>query len=165
MKRSLIALALVSSFAAVGVANAAGEAKSTFDVLINVKTSCEFASAIDKMDFGSKSATATDGTVVSAEANTEFAIQCTEGTVPDIFLASANNWKMKGETGAPNAGKEISYKLYADADGKLPWDDQNKQTGKNTDGHAYTMPIYGKVLDVGRAAGNFSDVVTVTLQF
>src|SRR5690606_15474447 len=84
MKRSLIALALVSSFVVAGVANAA-TTTANFHVTIHVDAGCEFkASSIQDLGFGSVAASPLTGTAAVTTADTKFKIQCTVGTAPMI---------------------------------------------------------------------------------
>lgn len=162
MKRSLIALALISTFAFAGAANA-NTRSADFTVKINVLATCKFTTKTQDMNFGRVTASAADGTAVSAEATTDLNFQCTEGTAPTIALASSE-WKMEGQDPGINDGKKIAYKLYADQARTTEWNETALQTGA-ADGSVQVIPVYGKVADVGRVAGHFSDTVTVTLTY
>ncbi|NYT75971.1 spore coat protein U domain-containing protein [Alcaligenaceae bacterium] len=164
MKRSLIVLALVSSFAAIGSANAK-TTDAKFNVTINVRAGCEFTtlSGINNLAFGSVAARPLTGSADETLGQTSFDIQCTVGTAPDIALTSANGWKMNG-IDADNTTASIDYALFSDSSRNSPWDDVSTVTGA-TSGNAQNFLVYGKVTDPGRVAGKFKDVVTVTLTY
>lgn len=166
MTRPLIVLALISSFAAVGTVNAtATTTTANFNVTITVLAGCEFTTdgGISDLAFGSVAATPLTGTAPVSTTQTSFDLQCTVGTAPEIALTSAHEWKMEGSD-ADNTEATISYTLYSDSARTTAWGDTATITGADT-GAAQTHVVYGKVTDPGRVAGNFKDVVTVTLTY
>ncbi|KAA0891098.1 spore coat protein U domain-containing protein [Pusillimonas sp. ANT_WB101] len=164
MKRSLIALALVSSFAAVGVANAASST-ANFNVTINVAAGCEFKTpnSIGDLSFGTVAATPLTGSAPVTLGQTSFEIQCTVGTAPGVALASANSWKMKGVNGT-DANAFVDYSLFSNEGRTASWSGAIAAP-IFANGQPQTMQVYGKVTNPGRVAGSFKDVVTVTLTY
>lgn len=150
---------IVAALSSLGIAHSAWAATvtDTFNVTINVQPSCEFTTPPAEMGFGSTAASA------SKTATTTFGIQCTVGTGPAISLTSDNGWNLKG-VDADNDTATIPYKLYSDATWSTVWNDVSTATAI-TDGTVQSFTVYGKVADTGVTAGNFKDVVTVTLTY
>jgi len=160
---------IMAAVGAIGLAQAASatQTTNTFDVTINVASSCVFTtSSIAALNFGTVSASPVGGTT-AATNTTQFTIQCTVGTGPAVTLSSQEGWKMKGTGSAanPNNGTAtIAYQLFQDAAHQSVWDGTNGQTIAD-DGEAHTLTVYGSVEDTGRVAGDFKDIVTVTLSY
>lgn len=136
-------------------------ATSTFNVTITVNPSCDFkTTSISDLAFGSVAASA------AATGDTTFKLQCTVGTAPVISLSSANSWSMKGQDTTPydNTSASIAYKLYSDSAHTAEWNGTSTQTALS-DGTEQTFTAYGNVADAGTTAGNYKDVVTVTLTY
>jgi len=135
-----------------------------FKVTITVQPSCIFVTTpITDMNFGAVAADATNVT-----AATSFKMQCTIGTAPQISLTSANSWTMVGvDSGAPydNTAAFIPYGLFSDSARSVSWAGTTGAPAVLNDGSEQNLDVYGKVADVGKTVGAFSDTVTITLTF
>jgi spore coat protein U-like protein len=154
LRKALLSSALVGVFS-IPAANAA-QVTDTFQVTATVEAECE-VSATD-LNFG------TIDLQTDNDSTTTVSYRCTAGTVATIGLTYGT--MSNGGTGT------LAYGLFQNDTG-TPWDDSaNTQvmpaaTGFN---NLETATVYGTVTSAqaqadGVEVGNYSDTVTVTLEF
>ena len=158
MSSRVLRNALLSS-ALVGVlsipAAHAAQVTDTFQVTATVEAECE-VSATD-LDFG------TIDLQTDNNSTTTVSYRCTAGTVATIGLTYAAMTNGSGGT--------LAYGLFQNNTG-TPWDDTNTQVMPAANGvhHLETATVYGTVTSAqaqanGVEVGNYTDTVTVTLEF
>lgn len=154
LRNALLSSALVG-FLSVPAAHAA-QVTDTFQVTATVEAECE-VSATD-LDFG------TIDLQTDNNSTTTVSYRCTAGTVPTIGLTYAA--MTNGGTGT------LAYGLFQNNTG-TPWDDAtNTQVMPAASGfnNLESATVYGTVTSAqaqanGVEVGNYTDTVTVTLEF
>ncbi len=151
MKRVLVAAAAVALIAMAGAGMAADT--NTLTVTASVTPTCKFSSVSSTLDFGTLDPSS--GANVPATGSTTF--WCTKGVTTEA--ASANNgshWSGSSRQIIGPGGDLIPYSLSLTKDGL--------SNGGPT--VPRTLTIAGNVLGIdytGKAAGSYSDTVTITL--
>ncbi|MBY8821794.1 Csu type fimbrial protein [Sphingomonas colocasiae] len=122
------------------------------------------------IDFGSRNSlfTSADGEAVGS--GTGIAIQCTPGITPSLtFGAGQNDGQGTGSGNramahATESGQYVKYGLYSDA-GRNTLIAIDGSLALASDGSAQVIRVYGRAYGAaGLVAGNYSDMVLVTLE-
>ncbi len=172
MMKKLIPLAVLVSAPMLG---SAATLTDTFDVLLNLQSSCTLDSTTD-LDFGDQ----TDADVVAGniDAANTVTVTCSNGADFTISLNDGANFG-NGPVGTERAMKSanssyVSYVLYSDSGRTTEWTSTDNVPFSGT-GASQDIDVYGRIpaqtptidaADTFNATGMaMSDTVTVTLEY
>lgn len=164
LKTTLLAAAIVAAglaFQPVRTAQA-GTATANMNVKIVIQNACEITTAPADLDFG------TQGPLTAnVDNSTTFGLTCTDQAPYNIGMDAGQN--ASGGTNRMTDGTNfVSYALYQDSARTTPWGNTigtDTETGTGS-GSAQTITVYGRVpSQTTPPAGNYSDVVAVTVTF
>jgi len=163
MNRSIKRLLLAGVMAgALGSAAYAVTATNTFQATITIQTQCEVTSPSD-LNFGSSGLLNNN-----IDASSTFVVKCTKGTAYSIGLTGAND--SGGNKRMSNGSEYVTYQTYTDNTYGTVWDAASSPssgpvTATGT-GDNQTYTVYGRVPpQTTPPAGNYSDTVTITVQY
>lgn len=155
-----IALVVAAAAAVVSTpALAAGTATGTVAVSLNVSSACSVTA--EPLNFGSVSAL--DAVVVASSPTT---VKCTPGAAYQVYLDYGSNAAATTQRKLKSAaGDLIDYNLFSDAGRTLAWGGATGVTGTGS-GTDQPMTIYGRVpVQAAKPAGDYTDSVTVTVNY
>jgi spore coat protein U-like protein len=175
MKKTLTALALGSTLMSTAVITSAAELTDSFDVLLNLQSSCTLDSTTD-LDFGDQ----TDADVVAGniDAANTVTVTCSNGADFTIGLTNGANFGA-GPVATERAMKSanasyVSYQIFQDSGRTTAWTDTDDVAFNGT-GASQNIDIYGRIpaqtptidaADTFNATGlALTDTVTVTLTY
>lgn len=165
-KTSLLATALIAG-GAIAPANA-GTASNTFNVTINIETSCVIDSA-ETIAFGNTSVT-TPGAIT---AEGDIVVHCTNGTEYDLALDGGEALDVGARIMTHDDDTDtIDYQLYQAADLVAPWGktiDTDTVAGTGAGfgtGRANVHTVYAQAkIEGDELPGIYSDTITATITF
>jgi spore coat protein U-like protein len=162
--RTLFALGAAVAFFSPGSppANAA-TTTNTFAATISIQSSCQVVST-NMLDFG-----VTTALVANHDAQTNFAVQCTNATAFHVGLDAGSSAGGSVATRLmTSGGGAVGYQLYSNAARTTNW---GNTVGTDTvsgagSGSALNLTVYGRVAPQSTPApGTYSDTVTVTVTY
>lgn len=151
-------IAIVSTLALASTTALAASGTASFDVGIQVLSSCSISAS--NMTFSSIST----GTTSNSDATSSLTVNCSNGTPYTIALGNGNNYS--GGRRMTNGTTNINYYLYADSSRSTQWNTTSLQsaTGNGSD---QNFTVYGRVPS-GQSvpyAGAYSDTVIATITY
>lgn len=164
LKTTLLAAAIVAAgliAQPLEVAHA-GTVSANMNVKIKIQNACQITTAPTDLDFG------TQGPLTAAIDNqTTFGVTCTDQAPYNIGMGAGQN-ASGGSNRMTDGTNFVSYALYQDSARTTVW---GNTVGSDTEagtgnGDEQTITVYGEVpAQTTPPAGNYSDVVAVTVTF
>jgi spore coat protein U-like protein len=162
---SLLRLALAGAAVALSAATASAQtATGNFNVRMTVTAECRL-NALNDLNFGSAGLFTSN-----LDQTSTLGVQCTNGTPYSIGLSAGANGSSVSDRRMKNAASNdtVSYQLFLDAGRTQIW---GATAGTDTlagigTGASQTVTIHGRVpVQAAVATGNYSDTVTVTVNY
>jgi len=151
-------IAIVSTLALASTTALAASGTASFDVGIQVLSSCSISAS--NMTFSSIST----GTTSNSDATSSLTVNCSNGTPYTIALGNGNNYS--GGRRMTNGTTNINYYLYTDSGRSTQWNAISMQSGTGN-GSDQSVTVYGRVPS-GQSipyAGAYSDTVIATITY
>lgn len=153
----ILGLSALALFASANMASAAGTDTAQFNVKLTLEQGCKFTSAGD-LDFGTHSVLTNP---IQDTAPSEILVACSKDLPYALSFISAGSNKMTG----PDSGT-IDYQMFSDAARSALIDASTSLEDTGT-GEDQSFKVYGTVPggQGAKAAGDYSDTVTVTVTY
>lgn len=164
LKTALLAASIVAAGLAVQpleIAHA-GTVTANMNVKIQIQNACQITTAPSDLDFG------TQGPLTAnVDIQTTFGVTCTDQAAYNVGM-DAGQHASGGSNRMTDGTNFVSYALYQDSGRTTAW---GNTVGTDTEagtgnGNAQTITVYGRVPpQTTPPAGNYSDIVAVTVTF
>ncbi|MEN9759335.1 MAG: hypothetical protein RLZZ281_601 [Pseudomonadota bacterium] len=151
-------ITIASILASTSAASYAASGTTSFDVSIQVLSSCSISAS--NLTFSSIST----GTTSNTDATSSLTVNCSNGTPYSIALGNGNNYS--GGRRMTNGSTNINYYLYTDSGRSTQWNAISMQSGTGN-GSDQNFTVYGRVPS-GQSvpyAGAYSDTVIATITY
>lgn len=166
--KKLITLAILAAAGAVPFTANADTSSSTFQVKLQIISSCTVTASGANINFGIHTGTAAANYTDGGTSN--LSVTCDSGVPYNIgLLGTATGATANGTGNMVSGSNSIAYTLWQNAGRTTVWGNTigtNTLSGTGAGATAQSIPVYAKATTVaGQAVGTYTDTVNVTLTY